>query len=226
MKKTAIICLVVAFATLGTTGTVKALQILGADVAKVGELETGTLTVGEQGVGGVTFFNGTIVNETTTGGLDNPVTFGDNVRIDGRMYRGASAGPSDGEPFIINDDIEITGELRINGQKLLASADYSSRFDNVDNGLHTINSNQTILQQDINTLNENIITLNKNLETHDTNLWNLGNTISTNAYISCLWLASNPDNCDDTTWVKAAADFKSTTIEKLELMIWELKTRE
>jgi hypothetical protein len=41
--------------------------------------------IGKQDVGGVTFFNGTIVNSTTTGGVDNPVTFGDNVRIDGEI---------------------------------------------------------------------------------------------------------------------------------------------
>lgn len=44
--------------------------------------------IGKQGVGGVTFFNGTIVNSTTgTGGSNNPVTFGDDVRIDGQIYR-------------------------------------------------------------------------------------------------------------------------------------------
>jgi len=43
--------------------------------------------IGKQDVGGVTFFNGTIVNSTTTDGVDNPVTFGDDVRIDGEIYR-------------------------------------------------------------------------------------------------------------------------------------------
>jgi len=51
---------------------------------------TGTfssLRVGREGEGGVTFFNGTIVNSTTTEGEDNPITFGDNVRIDGSLFR-------------------------------------------------------------------------------------------------------------------------------------------
>lgn len=43
--------------------------------------------IGEQGVGGVTFFNGTIVNNTTKGGKDNPVTIGDKLRVDDVFYR-------------------------------------------------------------------------------------------------------------------------------------------
>lgn len=72
-----------------------------------------SIKVGKQGVGGVTFFNGTIVNSTTDNGADNPVTFGDNVRIDGRVHRGENYGPGlgDGMPFIINDDVEIRGTL-------------------------------------------------------------------------------------------------------------------
>lgn len=52
-----------------------------------------SIKVGEQGVGGVTFFNGTIVNQTVTDeGGDIPVTFGDNVRIDGEIYRSEVGG--------------------------------------------------------------------------------------------------------------------------------------
>lgn len=44
--------------------------------------------IGGQGVGGVTFFNGTIINATTD--LDTevgkPVTFGDDIRIDGAIW--------------------------------------------------------------------------------------------------------------------------------------------
>ncbi len=44
--------------------------------------------IGKQGVGGVTFFNGTIINATTTDdGSGNPVAFGDDVRIDGTLFR-------------------------------------------------------------------------------------------------------------------------------------------
>ena len=74
-----------------------------------------SIKVGAQDVGGVTFFNGTIVNDTTTSGADNPVTFGDNVRIDGRVYRGAIAGISDSLPFIVNDNMEVKGALTVDG---------------------------------------------------------------------------------------------------------------
>ncbi|MBU1177800.1 hypothetical protein KJ903_01125, partial [Patescibacteria group bacterium] len=49
--------------------------------------------IGKQGTGGVTFFNGTIIN-TTTGdnNANNPVTFGDDVRIDGEIYRTEKGG--------------------------------------------------------------------------------------------------------------------------------------
>lgn len=74
-----------------------------------------SVVIGKQAVGGVTFFNGTIVNSTTTDGNDNPVTFGDNVRIDGRVYRGATAGSADSQPFIVNDNLETEGSISANG---------------------------------------------------------------------------------------------------------------
>jgi len=56
-------------------------------------LQVNSLKVGQQGEGGVTYFNGTIVNETTgEDDADNPVTFGDDVRI-------------------VNDNMEVTGIL-------------------------------------------------------------------------------------------------------------------
>lgn len=77
-------------------------------------LTADSLRVGKQGTGGVTYFNGTIINETTgAGGANNPVTFGDNVRIDGTVYRGATAGTSDAMPFKINDNLEVAGSLTI-----------------------------------------------------------------------------------------------------------------
>lgn len=65
--------------------------------------------IGVQGTGGVTYFNGTITNNTTKNGKDVPVTFGDNVRIDGRIFRGPTQGPGDSKPVIIDDDLEIKG---------------------------------------------------------------------------------------------------------------------
>ena len=62
----------------------------------------------EAGVGGVTFFNGTMINNSVDddGESTIPLTLGDDVRIDGRVYRGATAGTSVGDsmPFIINDN--------------------------------------------------------------------------------------------------------------------------
>ena len=48
-----------------------------------------SIYVGSQGIGGVTFFNGTIINNTTDvdTGAEIPVTFGDDVRIDGVLVR-------------------------------------------------------------------------------------------------------------------------------------------
>lgn len=81
-----------------------------------GTMNVDSLKVGQQSVGGVTFFNGTIINDTTDStGADNPVTFGDNVRIDGRVYRGATAGTGDSMPFIVNDNMEVKGNLSIDG---------------------------------------------------------------------------------------------------------------
>lgn len=84
-----------------------------------------SVVIGKQGSGGVTFFNGTIVNGTTTNGNDNPVTFGDNVRIDGRVYRGANAGGGlgDSNPFVINDDAQVAGSLTVGGTDIFAEID-------------------------------------------------------------------------------------------------------
>ena len=70
-----------------------------------------SLRVGVAGQGGVTFFNGTVLNEGS-----DPFTVGDDMRVDGRVYRGDISGPAsapgDDTPFIINDDLEILGEVR------------------------------------------------------------------------------------------------------------------
>ncbi|MBU0597437.1 hypothetical protein KKF61_00385 [Patescibacteria group bacterium] len=89
---------------------------LTAGVIHAAGLTANWLRIGTQEEGGVTFFNGTIINETTgEEDADNPVTFGDNVRIDGRVYRGATAGTSDSLPFIVNDNMEVVGTLTTTG---------------------------------------------------------------------------------------------------------------
>lgn len=105
MKKSLVIAMVIIASVALTAGVVKAAGMT-AD----------WLRVGTQGEGGVTYFNGTIINETTgDNDADNPVTFGDNVRIDGRVYRGATAGTADTLPFIVNDNMEVTGTLTVAG---------------------------------------------------------------------------------------------------------------
>lgn len=74
------------------------------------------IRIGSQGTGGVTFFNGTIVNETTREGKDNPVTFGDNVRIDGVVFRGETPGKSSDEfPVKIDDRLMVLGDAEFEG---------------------------------------------------------------------------------------------------------------
>ncbi|MFA6272329.1 MAG: hypothetical protein WC693_04480 [Patescibacteria group bacterium] len=123
MKRSFMTALVIVVSTLVTAGIVYAATtrnitatlggVSGDTFDLDGTMMTDSLKVGAQGVGGVTFFNGTIINNTTTSGADNPVTFGDNVRIDGRVYRGAIAGTSDSMPFIVNDNLQVAGSLTI-----------------------------------------------------------------------------------------------------------------
>ncbi len=85
--------------------------------------------IGQQGTGGVTFFNGTIVNETTTDeGADIPVTFGDNVRIDGELWRGENSGPGDNMPVKINDDLQLFGSVE--GLDVADVSDLQTELDN------------------------------------------------------------------------------------------------
>ena len=127
MKRTFITILVIVASTALTVGIVSAatqhnvtstLGGVSGDYFEVdGAIFVDSLKVGEQGVGGVTFFNGTIINQTTdaTTGEDKPVTFGDNVRIDGRVFRGAVAGTTDAMPFIVNDNMEVIGSITASG---------------------------------------------------------------------------------------------------------------
>ena len=57
------------------------------------------------GTGGVIFANGTIINRSPN---DTPVTFGDDVRIDGEIWRGPARGTSDGQPLKFSDTLTPT----------------------------------------------------------------------------------------------------------------------
>ena len=84
-----------------------------------------SLQVGSQGAGGVTFFNGTIINNTTDSeGADQPVTFGDNVRIDGSLQRGNNS-DTDAWPVKVDDDLMVYGDLSVTGS--LSSSSWGSQ---------------------------------------------------------------------------------------------------
>jgi len=83
---------------------------LGGVANDVFEL-SGGLKVNALKVAGTSFLTGAILNNSATAGADNPLIFADNVRVDGRVFRGAKAGPGDGKPFIINDDAQVVGSL-------------------------------------------------------------------------------------------------------------------
>ena len=99
-----------------------------------------SLRVGKQGTGGVTFFNGTIVNSTTgDNDSDNPVTFGDNVRIDGSLQRGEQ-GINDAKPVKIGDDFRVDGVIwggpnkgnAADGQSLVYADSMRPAMDNIN----------------------------------------------------------------------------------------------
>ncbi len=66
-----------------------------------------SLRVGVAGQGGVTFFNGTVLNEG-----DDPFTVGDDVRIDGGIWRGSSY---DNQAVQIFDDLLVDRNLNVTG---------------------------------------------------------------------------------------------------------------
>ena len=61
-----------------------------------GSLNVDSLRVGTAGSGGVTFFNGTVLNE----GID-PFTVGDDMRVDGEIWRGSKGG----DPVKFSDNV-------------------------------------------------------------------------------------------------------------------------
>jgi hypothetical protein len=108
------------FASASTTDQLQPASSLVVDkeLRVLGTARAYSIRIGAQGYGGVTFFNGTIINETTDvdTGAEMPVTFGDDVRIDGRIWRGenAGAGLDDDRELTVNDDMIVTGDLTVN----------------------------------------------------------------------------------------------------------------
>lgn len=92
-------------------------------VGKVNQFPS--IKVGKQGVGGVTFFNGTIINATTgSNGNGVPVTFGDDVRIDGALWRGENSGTGDSQPLKIDDNVEVSGGINTSGDVNIMGDNY------------------------------------------------------------------------------------------------------
>ncbi|MBU1178717.1 hypothetical protein KJ903_05940 [Patescibacteria group bacterium] len=117
--------LVGVLAIVAVAGAAPAEQVQPATIIRYSEpVEiTGTLTVSNPGyfpqgvhigsttadAGGVTYFNGTIVNasEDADGNDTIPVTFGDDVRIDGIIYRSEEGGDN---PLKIADSLRPTAD--------------------------------------------------------------------------------------------------------------------
>jgi len=98
------------------------------------------IKIGQQGSGGVTFFNGTIVNQTTNDGVDNPVTFGDNVRIDGAIQRGHNR-TGDTWNVKIADGVEVDGastfKETVTFENGASGLDYAASSHNHDSTYYT-----------------------------------------------------------------------------------------
>lgn len=111
-----------AFAWAGAAGatTAEVLQPTSDGVMRVSSLH-----VGEEGIGGVTYFNGSIVNI----GEDIPVTIADDLRVDGAITRGDG---EDAMPVKVADDIVIQGNLTVEGTAFIGASKISSHWLNSD----------------------------------------------------------------------------------------------
>lgn len=74
-----------------------------------GELRATSLRIGQKYVGGVTYLNGTILND----GPDVPVTIGDELRVDGQIWGGLHKGNEKDQGLKIADTI-LPGETNLN----------------------------------------------------------------------------------------------------------------
>lgn len=121
--------------TIGLISVAAVFAVMGSTMAATsfvnqGTVEFDSIKVGKQGSGGVTFFNGTVINNTTgVSSSDNPVTIGDNLRVDGRIYRGATPGTSDTQPVIINDNAQVEGTLSVGGNSVKGEKRYEGTID-------------------------------------------------------------------------------------------------
>ncbi len=96
----------------GGTGTEAALNLSDAASISLANNFTAdvnqfkTIKIGQQTLGGVTYFEGTMANSTTDeDGNDNPITVGDDFRADGEMFRIQKGGD---DPLKISDSLRPT----------------------------------------------------------------------------------------------------------------------
>jgi hypothetical protein len=133
MKKIGIVLLLcVGFlltANYAFAGDVEKIQGAQTETAYFDSIHVGTLEEG-----GVTYFNGSIVN----GGENTPVTFGDDVRIDGMLWRGENSGIDDQMPLKVNDNLKVYGDLEVD--KNITIEGNVSIGGNLDIGNSSINS--------------------------------------------------------------------------------------
>jgi len=95
--------------------------------------------IGQQGTGGVTYFNGTIVNATTTKGIDNPVTIGDKLRVDDLIYRIEQGGSN---PIKFADNLNLQGYSILNAGNIYGTfiGNLQGNASTVTNGVYTSRS--------------------------------------------------------------------------------------
>lgn len=120
MNKKLVITMVVIATLVLTTGVVGASSKRNI-TKKLGGVKgdqftlNGSLIVDSFQANGNAFFKKPLTNPT------GDLVIADNVRIDGRVYRGATAGSGDSKPFIVNDNMEVAGNLTVNGTITTAS---------------------------------------------------------------------------------------------------------
>jgi hypothetical protein len=214
MRKLLLVCFTVIITVGISTSIVRAFSV-GS-----GPLEVDSIKIGKQGVGGVTFFNGSIINNTTgKNNFNNPITFADNVRIDGEIYR-TEPGPDD-SPLKITDNVNIYGGLTVNdnikANKIYASDLY---YDNnsVSSKIASLTSVNTTQTNSINSLKSTISTINSVdyaqntlILAHQNQIYHIAN------YLACVGFASQYTTyleSDDTiscwnTWM-AGVSFPAT----------------
>lgn len=127
--RTAIVTVAGFLATAGVVWAASVWNVTGKLGGKTGDffdingtLLVDSLKVGAQGVGGVTYFNGTMANNTTnSNNVGNPITIGDDLRVDGAFFRGATQGPGDSLPLKLNDDVTVYGDVTLTSGKTLTA---------------------------------------------------------------------------------------------------------